>query len=239
MPSVFVLMPFDERFDPVYSGFIKRVLEQEGFKVSRADDIQSQQSILRDIIQGIAESDLIIADLTSSNPNVYYELGVAHALEKPVIHLVQSPVEAVPFDLRSYRLITYSTNFAEIDQAMEELAEYARKFLEGELLFGNPVTDFYPGGDSSNPPADAKSNDTFDADLESDENYRLVRLGENGHFVLRSIADPEHYICPNCYGKDKAMIPLQRERDDYRCANCNTLFRANPDKPYYAGAKRW
>ena len=33
MPSVFVLMPFDERFDPVYSGFIKRVLEQEGFKV--------------------------------------------------------------------------------------------------------------------------------------------------------------------------------------------------------------
>ena len=132
---MFVLMPFDKGLDPVYSGFIKKVLEQEGFKVLRADDIQSQQSILRDIIQGIAESDLIIADLTSSNPNVYYELGIAHALGKPVIHLVQSPVEAVPFDLRSYRLITYSTNFAAIDQAKEELAEYARKFLKGELLY--------------------------------------------------------------------------------------------------------
>ena len=84
---------------------------------------------MRDIIEMIEKSDLIIADLTSSNPNVYYELGIAHAFGKPVIHLVQSPVEDVPFDLRSYRLITYSTDFAEIDQAKEELAEYARKFL--------------------------------------------------------------------------------------------------------------
>ncbi len=176
MPSVFVLMPFDEGFTPVYSDFIKEVLEQEGFKVLRADDIQSQQNILRDIIQGIAEGDLIIADLTSSNPNVYYELGIAHALGKPVIHLVQSPVEDVPFDLRSYRLMTYNTHFAEINQAREKLAEYARKFREGGLPTGNPVTDFHPGVYSANPPDpgasppdDAKSNDS-----ESMENWGVL-----------------------------------------------------------------
>ncbi len=230
MPSVFVLMPFDEEFTPVYSDVIKHVLEQEGFEVLRADDIQSQRNIMRDIIEMIAKSDLIIADLTSSNPNVYYELGIAHALEKPVIHLVQSPVEDVPFDLRSYRLITYSTHFTEIGKARGELAEYARKFLEGKLPVGNPVTDFYPGGDSANPPADAKSNDTFDADRESDEKYELVQLGENGHFVQRSIADPELYICPVCYAKDKIEIPIQRDRNnDYLCNSCETPFRTNPD----------
>ena len=229
MPSVFVLMPFDEEFTPVYSDVIKHVLEQEGFEVLRADDIQSQRNIMRDIIEMIEKSNLIIADLTSSNPNVYYELGIAHALGKPVIHLVQSPVEDVPFDLRSYRLITYSTNFAAIDHAKEELAEYARKFLEGKLLFGNPVTDFYPRVDNLSTPTPRALN-VFDADSKPDEKYRRVQLGENGHSVLQSIADPEHYICPNCYAKDKIEIPIQRDHNnDYLCNSCETPFRANPD----------
>ena len=143
MPSVFVLMPFDDKFNSVFSGFLEKVLQGRKFEVIRADNIESQRSIMRDVIEGIVGCDLIVADLTGSNPNVYYELGIAHALEKPVIHLTQD-LEEVPFDLQSYRLIEYSTHFAEIEKAREQLDSYASRFLEGNLKVGNPVTDFLP-----------------------------------------------------------------------------------------------
>ena len=89
MPSVFVLMPFASEFDDIFGGIIKQVFEDKGFSVKRADDIENQRNILQDIIAEIFNSDLIIADVTDSNPNVYYELGIAHALGRPVIHMTQ------------------------------------------------------------------------------------------------------------------------------------------------------
>ena len=143
MTSVFVLMPFEDAFNSVYSGFLEKVLKGRKFDVIRADNIENQRSIMRDVIEGIVNCDLIVADLTGSNPNVYYELGIAHALGKPVIHLTQD-LEEVPFDLQSYRLIEYSTHFEEIEKAMRQLDSYASRFLEGKLQVGNPVTDFRP-----------------------------------------------------------------------------------------------
>ena len=114
MPYVFVLMPFDEDFNDIYELFVKAEMKRAGFSVDRADDIESQQNILRDILERIDKSDLIVADLTNSNPNVFYELGLAHALKKPVILITQS-VDDVPFDLKSYRLLEYSTHFSKIE----------------------------------------------------------------------------------------------------------------------------
>ena len=100
------------------------------------------------------------------------------------------------------------------------------------MLFGNPVTDFYPVVDN----LDGLSTPTpraihvFDAVSKPDEKYRRVQLGENGHSVLQSIADQGLYICPICYGKDKIEIPLQRDHNnDYLCNSCETPFRSNPD----------
>ena len=143
-PSAFLIMPFGEEFDPVYTEFIKPLLEEVGFSVERADDIESQQNILRDIVEKIATSDLIVADLTSANPNVFYELGLAHAFKKPVILMTQS-LEEVPFDLKSYPLLEYNTHFAHIGTAKEKLNSKARGFLEERIRFGSPVTDFYSG----------------------------------------------------------------------------------------------
>ena len=140
--SAFLIMPFDEEFDTVYKDFIKPLLESIGFNVERADDIESQQNILRDVVEQIDKNDLIIADLTSANPNVFYELGLAHALRKPVILITQS-ISEVPFDLKSYRLLEYSTHFAHIDKAKKQLARYAKGFINGTIRFGSPVTDFY------------------------------------------------------------------------------------------------
>ena len=153
MPSVFVLMPFDDEFNSVYSGFLEDVLRAKGFEVTRADNIENQRSIMKDVIEGIVKSDLIVADLTSSNPNVYYELGIAHALGKPVIHLTQA-LEEVPFDLRAYRFIEYSTHFDQIGKARGLLDSHALRFLEGKLKVGNPVTDYHSDNPGASPSAD-------------------------------------------------------------------------------------
>ena len=147
-------MPFDDDLDNVYDKFIKPVLETNGFKARRADDIDSQQNILKDVVESIDKSDLIIADLTNNNPNVFYELGLAHALEKKVILLTQS-IDDVPFDLKQYRLLEYSTHFDEIKQAKERLTDYAKGFLDGSLKFGSPVTDFYQKGTKVHTTTDA------------------------------------------------------------------------------------
>ena len=100
--TAFVIMAFDKEFDAIYSDLIKPSLEKIGYEVKRADSLLSQQNILKDIVREIASADLIIAELTSLNPNVFYELGIAHALRKPTILLTQS-IEELPFDLRSFR----------------------------------------------------------------------------------------------------------------------------------------
>lgn len=139
--TAFVLMSFSAEFEAAYKFFIKPALEGVGFEIARADDILNQRNIMQDIISGIVTADLIVADLTGSNPNVFYELGIAHALEKPTILLTQS-VEELPFDLRSYRVLAYQTHFAKIEDAQNDLARLAKGAYEGTTLFGNPVIDF-------------------------------------------------------------------------------------------------
>lgn len=151
--TAFVMMPFSEAFDEIYNSFIRSTLESAGLHVIRADDIQNAQSILKDIVQAINACDLIIADLSDSNPNVYYELGLAHAFGKPVILLTQEMGD-LPFDLRSYRVIPYQTHFTEMDRAKHTLAEVCAGFLDGSVQFGNPVTDYSEQVDSAVRPRD-------------------------------------------------------------------------------------
>ena len=89
-------MPFNEEFDSVYQELIKLPLEEKQASMA-FDDIDSQEHSQPVIMAGISDSDIIIADLTASNPNVFYELGIAHAVGKPVVLLTQS-IEDVPFE---------------------------------------------------------------------------------------------------------------------------------------------
>jgi hypothetical protein len=179
MPTAFVLMPFDEEFDPIFSDFIRPSLESGGFDVKRASDIESQQNILRDIVNAIETYDVIVADLTGSNPNVFYELGVAHGRLRPVILLTQS-VEEVPFDLKTYRLIPYSRDFAEMGKAKAQLSAYAGKLREGTLPVGNPVSDYLgeavgaPLGGTGSPVSEDAGDDGDNAE------EGLENVGEHG-----------------------------------------------------------
>lgn len=139
----FVLMPFDPEFNAVFNNLVKPALEEVGYDVKRADSILNQQNILKDIVRGIAEADLVVADPTSLNANVFYELGVSHTMQKPTVLLTQSS-EDIPFNLRSYRVILYSTHFNETPQLSQKLKEIGEKAKSGKLGFGNPVADFLP-----------------------------------------------------------------------------------------------
>ena len=105
----FVLMPFSNDYDlqNVYKNHVKLVIENKcGLRCERADDIYNISGVMQSIWEGINRARLIIADVTGRNPNVFYELGIAHTLGKPVIIITQS-MDYVPFDLRHMRCIVY------------------------------------------------------------------------------------------------------------------------------------
>lgn len=103
--QIFLLTPFHNEFELMYHE-IRMVCDELGFKVIRGDEEFVKGNILKYIVNNILESRVVIANLSGRNSNVYYELGIAHAVGKPVI-LVTAELEEVPFDLRNNRLIIY------------------------------------------------------------------------------------------------------------------------------------
>ena len=139
--NVFVIMPLDSKLNSVYEKLIKEPLELRGYTVRRADDSPQDQNILRTIVKGIWNADVVVTDLTQTNANVYYELGMAHALEKQTIQIVQN-LDDVLFDLRPYYVIEYSTHFDKASDLTAELMQIFDRKKEDEYKFSNPVSDF-------------------------------------------------------------------------------------------------
>jgi len=106
-PTAFVIMPFAAPIGDYYKAIYKPALEAAGLQVTRGDDFFNPRPILDDIRASVASSDLLLADLTGRNPNVFYELGLAHAIGKSVI-LTSQRVDDIPFDLRHVRVIEYN-----------------------------------------------------------------------------------------------------------------------------------
>lgn len=106
--TAFSIMPFgSEDLQVVYDDFVKPTIESKcGLECIRGDDMFGSNVIMEDVRTAINESKMVVADLTGKNANVFYEIGIAHAMEKPVLLLAQS-VEDVPFDLRYRRVLVY------------------------------------------------------------------------------------------------------------------------------------
>lgn len=137
--KVFVIMPFEDKFFEIYE-MLKRQFE-EHFLFSHAGEEDNQQNILKDIVQAIYDSDIIIANLTGLNPNVFYELGIAHTLNKKVI-IITEDILTLPFDLKSYRAKEYSTHFVKFAELIDALNKYMDGAMTGEVVYSNPVSDF-------------------------------------------------------------------------------------------------
>lgn len=106
--TCFVMSPFGGWYDSYYSDVYCPAIEAAGLEPCRADDLYRPSAIVQDIWAYVKSARVMLADMTDKNPNVFYELGLAHALDKPVVLLSQT-IEDVPFDLRALRVLTYET----------------------------------------------------------------------------------------------------------------------------------
>jgi hypothetical protein len=105
--TCFVMMPFSPPLGNYYELIYEPAIQKAGLKPVRADDdIFGTGKIMDQVWSGIKNAKVLVAELTSRNPNVFYELGLAHALQKPVV-LVSSNEQDVPFDLHHIRVIYY------------------------------------------------------------------------------------------------------------------------------------
>jgi hypothetical protein len=107
MTKLFVAMPFAEEFTPVYAA-IKGAAARTGLQTLRVDETPEPGPIINQITRELANSDFVIAEVSSQNPNVYYEVGLAHCSRKPTVLLAtKSSLRNLPFDIRHNRVIGY------------------------------------------------------------------------------------------------------------------------------------
>lgn len=139
----FIAMPFGTKpghdgqpvdFNRVYAELLKPALESAGLEVFRADEEQRAGDIRKDMFQELLIADLVVVDLTLDNPNVWYELGVRHALRARGVILVQGPRPTQPFDIYTDRKRRYSLKDGAPDPATLEADRAAIALMASETL---------------------------------------------------------------------------------------------------------
>lgn len=126
LDTCFVMMPFGGWFDRYYQEVYVPAIKEAGLEPVRADELFSTGSVVEQIWEQIGKAKVLLADLTDKNPNVFYELGLAHAATKPVV-FTAARIEDIPFDLRHLRVIVYETKEPEWAPKLRRLVtEYLR-----------------------------------------------------------------------------------------------------------------
>lgn len=148
----FVLMPFSEEFDDIYKMGIKETATSLDIKAERVDEQIYQEGILDRIYRQIEAADIIIADMSDQNPNVFYEVGYAHAKEKTCILLTKNS-DDIPFDLKHHRHIVYDGSISKLRDSLVNDLKWAKSQIENvrnsrvkvkfSNIFGNLETNKY------------------------------------------------------------------------------------------------
>jgi len=126
--------------DAVLRHLVRKALEPLGLTVLRADQDDYPGLITTRTINLIRDATLIVADLTGHNPNVFYEMAVAHGLRRPTVH-IQQVGEAIPFDVKDMRVLRYNmTDLDDLERAREQLALYAQHAIEHVDSLENPLS---------------------------------------------------------------------------------------------------
>jgi len=127
--DVFVIMPFLDKLKPIYTHCIKPAMDELQLTVRRGDDFFSQHAIISEIWTAIRTCQLVVADCTERNANVFYELGMAHMIAKPVIMLTQSETD-IPFDIKHMRHIVYQNQVGSEQKLKLELQNAVKQLLQ-------------------------------------------------------------------------------------------------------------
>jgi hypothetical protein len=104
---VFAAMPFDAKYDDVYFVDMTYAAEKNDAVCIRVDQLEYSGDIVSEIHKQIRRAIAVVADLSESRPNVLYEVGYAHALKKPTVHICSTPIGELPFDVAHWNTIQY------------------------------------------------------------------------------------------------------------------------------------
>ncbi len=182
--TCFVIMPFGKRkidrdeakievdFDKVYREVFREPIESMNFEVVRSDGIKQSGNILRQMYIHIASDDLAIVDITMENANVFYELGVRHALKPATTILTMSRGTPIPFDFRPLRIIEYPGPSGQLAESREKIKEFIKTGL------------------TSNEP----DSPIFDILRESRRDREWERIVDHREFLYRLSAHPTRQI---------------------------------------------
>lgn len=151
----FFIAPIDEEgsverqhSDAVLASFVEPLLKEHGLTIVRADQITKPGMITGQVIEYIAKSKLVVADLSFHDPNVFYEVCLRHVTGKPTVHLIREG-EEIPFDLKDFRTIflpvreVYSM-LAKFDTSKAEIAQQIRQVLADGATVNNPILAYFP-----------------------------------------------------------------------------------------------
>mgnify|MGYP000303569499 CR=1 FL=1 len=125
-PYCFVVMPFRPELNYFYLYVQKHLKEKHGLRVERGDHNVLTKALMDKIRDQIVEADVLLGDVTAGNPNVFYEIGLAHAFGKPVIFLTQDDPASAPVDVRQFEFIRYDLQrheefLAKLDNAIQNV----------------------------------------------------------------------------------------------------------------------
>jgi hypothetical protein len=197
--SCFVVMPFSSLYQIEYENIIKPSLEELNVKCVRGDEIYSKQRIMDDIWQSIKSCRFVIAELTGKNPNVLYEVGLAHAIGKPVIILTRN-ADDVPFDLKDLRYLYYDTN----DPFWGDNLKIALKSLIQKVI-DSPDIDIYLQGIKTLKKSDfPKISDVEKAKIKSVVKQKFVDVSGNWRATW-NYNESEHNIILNINQKQDIL----------------------------------
>jgi hypothetical protein len=132
-PDIFVIMPFKEQYDVVYRDHVKKVANKLRLSIKRADETLNSGDIMKGIWADIFYSNVVIADCSERNANVFYELGIAHTLGKQVV-MIRKKGTAAPFDIVGLKWIEYEYTPPGMTRFEEQLEDFVNEAIGSNLI---------------------------------------------------------------------------------------------------------
>ena len=201
--EVFVAMPFDAKHETVFKNGIKSAIEEMGHKCKRADDANGPRNIVKVIMSCLHKCDIVVAVLTDSNPNVFYEIGIAHTLGNKTLLLCEYG-HKLPFDLASYHVVFYENSPSGIQELKNKLTKDIIEFDKWTIP-NNPVQEHIPTKSINNILVD-NSQYTERIAGEDIKNNSVVCLGSDNKVYMAEVFEEKGVVfgfCQNYTPKDE------------------------------------
>jgi len=226
--ACFVMMPFTSQYQEYYKQIFAPAIKRAELVPVKADEIYTPTQISEDIFRLIQGAELILADVTGKNPNVNYELGIAHALGKKAVIITQSS-DDIPFDYRHLRYITYDTKLAGWERRLKYQID---RGIRAAIATNAPTTMI--AGDDLKSVFSFLENTALDSSYEVTK-YNLVNSDSNGHcsveqnWTIRAKSSVTH-ILHGVILDDPGFINLTRAYDKTNGSALKTLVLLGEQK---------